>query len=132
MPVIVGDAVNQFIDNSLDKLQSRFSIDEDDERFRFDHEIAPVINIGEIAAIDDYGGIVRHGTLNSSTTPVGTVMSKTRNGKSVYVKPFNKIIDKGQIHSCMLEEEFFTALSLRVHYIENNIDITDRMNKKNI
>ena len=93
LPVIVGDAVNEFIDNSLDKLQSRFSIDEDDERFRFDHEIAPVINIGEIAAIDDYGGIVRHGTLNSSTTPVGTVMSKTRNGKSVYVKPFNKIID---------------------------------------
>ena len=45
---------------------------------------------------------------------------------------FDKIIDKKQIHSCILEEEFFTALSLRVHYIENNIDITDRMNKKNI
>lgn len=93
LPVIVGDAVNEFIDNSLDKLQSRFSIDEDDERFRFNHTSAPNINIGEIAAIDDYGNIVRHGTLNSSTTPIGTVMSKTRNGKSVYVKPFNKIID---------------------------------------
>ena len=93
LPVIVGDAVNEFIDNSLDKLQSRFSIDEDDERFRFNHTSAPNINIGEIAAIDDYGNIVKHGTLNSSTTPIGTVMSKTRNGKSVYVKPFNKIID---------------------------------------
>lgn len=93
LPVIVGDAVNEFIDNSLDKLQSRFSIDEDDERFRFNHTSAPNINIGEIAAIDDYGNIVKHGTLNSSTTPIGTVMSKTRNGKSVYIKPFNKIID---------------------------------------
>ena len=93
LPVIVGDAASQFNLNGIDKVQARFSIDEDDERFRIDHDNAPNVNIGEIVSIDDYGNLVKHGSLNSATTPVGTVISKTRNGKSVYIKPFNKIID---------------------------------------
>ena len=93
LPVIAGDAAGEFNLNGMDRVQSRFSIDEDDERFRLDHDVAPTINIGEVAAIDDYGNLVKHGTLNSSTTPIGTIISKTRNGKSVYIKPFNKIID---------------------------------------
>lgn len=93
IPVIAGNAAGEFNQNGIDRVQSRFSIDEDDERFRFEHEIAPNINVGDICAVDDFGSLVKHGTLNSSTTPIGTVISKTKNGKSVYIKPFNKIID---------------------------------------
>ena len=93
IPVITGEAAVQFNKGGIDRLQSRFSIDEDDERFRFDHDLPPLLNIGEVAAIDDYGNLVKHGTLNSSSTPIGTVISKAKNGKSIYLKPFNKIID---------------------------------------
>ena len=92
-PVIAGATANQFLPGAIDKLQSRFSIDEHDERFRFDHIVAPNINIGEIVTIDDNGNIVRNGAIGGATTPLGTVVSKARNGKSVYVKPFNKIIE---------------------------------------
>ena len=93
IPVITGDAAGEFNLNGIDRVQSRFSIDEDDERFRFEHNVAPNINVGDICAIDDFGNLVKHGTLNSSTTPIGTVISKIKNGKSVYIKPFNKIIE---------------------------------------
>ena len=92
-PVIAGATANQFLPGAIDKLQSRFSIDEHDERFRFDHDIAPNVNIGEIVTIDDNGLVVKNGTIGSATTPLGTVISTARNGKSVYIKPFNKIIE---------------------------------------
>ena len=43
---------------------------------------------------------------------------------------FHNIIDNSNIRNCILEEEMFTALSLRVYYIENGINITEKMNQK--
>ena len=43
---------------------------------------------------------------------------------------FHNIIDNSNIRDCILEEEMFTALSLRVYYIENGINITENMNQK--
>ena len=93
IPVFAGDALTEFKTGAIDKIQSRFSIDEDDERYRFIHEVAPDINIGEIVTIDSSGNLVRHGTEGAAATPVGTALSKSRNGQLIYVKPFNKIID---------------------------------------
>lgn len=93
LPVFAGAAANSFVGNAMDKLQSRFSIDEHDERFRFDH-VSPVnVSTGEIVTIDDYGSLVKHGTTGSGELPVGTVITTSRNGKSIYVKPFNKIVE---------------------------------------
>ena len=93
LPVFVGDPILRFADNAIDKIQSRFSIDEDDERFRFYHDISPNVNIGEIVTVDVNGNIVKFGNTGAATTPVGTVLSKSHSGKIIYVKPFNKIID---------------------------------------
>ncbi len=93
LPVFVGDPILRFAENAIYKIQSRFSIDEDDERFRFYHEISPNVNIGEIVTVDINGNIVKFGNTGAATTPVGTVLSKSHSGKIIYVKPFNKIID---------------------------------------
>lgn len=93
LPVFVGDPILKFQTNAIDKIQSRFSIDEDDERFRFYHTVSPNVNIGEIVTVDINGNIVKFGNTGAATTPVGTVLSKSHSGKIVYVKPFNKIID---------------------------------------
>lgn len=93
LPVFVGDPILKFQTNAIDKIQSRFSIDEDDERFRFYHDISPNVNIGEIVTVDINGNIVKFGNTGAATTPVGTVLSKSHSGKIIYVKPFNKIID---------------------------------------
>jgi hypothetical protein len=93
LPVLLGDAIGIFVDRSIDKIQSRFSIDEDDERFRFYHDSPNNTLPGEIVTVDDNGIIVKHGSVGASSTPVGTVVSKSHNNKIVYVKPFYKIID---------------------------------------
>lgn len=92
-PVLVGEGAAQFDTGAIDLLQSRFSIDEQDERFRFDHLIAPNIDVGDIVGVDSNGNIVKHGSADCCELPVGSVISTQRNGKSVYIKPFNKIID---------------------------------------
>jgi hypothetical protein len=93
IPVLVGDAAEMFKEGAIDLLQSRFSIDEQDERFRLDHDIAPNVNIGDIVGVNSDGNLVKHGSSDCSEIPVGSVISTARNGKSVYIKPFNKIID---------------------------------------
>jgi len=93
LPVFAGTAANSFVGNAMDKLQSRFSIDEHDERYRFDHSSPINVTTGEIVTVDDFGSLVRHGATGAGELPVGTVISTTRNGKSIYVKPFNKIIE---------------------------------------
>lgn len=93
LPVFVGDPIAKFQTDAIDKIQSRFSIDEDDERFRFYHTVSPNVNIGEIVTVDINGNIVKFGNTGAATTPIGTVLSKSHSGKIVYVKPFNKIID---------------------------------------
>ena len=93
LPVFAGAGANSFVGNAMDKLQSRFSIDEHDERFRFNHASPTSLLTGEIVTVDDYGSLVKHGTTGAGELPVGTVITTSRNGKSVYVKPFNKIIE---------------------------------------
>jgi hypothetical protein len=93
LPVFAGAAANSFVGNAMDKLQSRFSIDEHDERFRFNHSSTTNLISGEIVTVDDYGTLVKHGTTGAGELPIGTVITTSRNGKSVYVKPFNKIVE---------------------------------------
>ena len=90
-PVFAGSPLQV---GGLQKVQSRFSLNERDDRVRFQHGSNTNLAKGEIVAIDTSGNLVKYGTANSSTTKVGVVVDVYRGGKDVFVKPFNDIIRK--------------------------------------
>jgi len=88
-PIIVG---TPFQAGAVDKIQSRFSLNERDDRVKFTHLDAPAVNKGDIVTIDSNGDLLKFGTVGASEIKVGIVVDKIKNGKDVYVKPFNDII----------------------------------------
>lgn len=81
-----------FASGGLDKVQSRFVVNEADDRVKFSHDSAANVEKGDIVTVDADGNLVKFGTAGASTIKVGTVIDIIRNGKDVFVKPFNDII----------------------------------------
>ena len=81
-----------FVPGGLDKVQSRFVVNEADDRVKFSHTVATNVEKGDIVTVDTNGNLVKLGTPGASSTKVGTVLDIIRNGKDVFVKPFNDII----------------------------------------
>ena len=90
-PVFAG---SPFQVGGLQKVLARFSLNERDDRVRFQHGSNTGLAKGEIVAIDTSGNLVKYGTANSSSTKLGVVVDVYRGGKDVFVKPFNDIIRK--------------------------------------
>lgn len=88
---IIADTT-AFISGGLDKVQSRFIVNEADDRVKFVHTSAPLVDKGDIVTINSDGNLVKYGTVGASDIKLGTVLDKIRNGKDVFVKPFNDII----------------------------------------
>lgn len=88
---IIADTT-AFISGGLDKVQSRFIVNEADDRVKFVHTSAPLVDKGDIVTINSDGNLVKYGTAGASDIKLGTVLDKIRNGKDVFVKPFNDII----------------------------------------
>ena len=89
--VIVNTSI--FNAGAIDKIQSRFYVNESDDKFLFRHNVAPSLTNGNVVTIDADGNLVRLGDANAaSTIPVGIVISSTRGGKDVYVRPFNSVL----------------------------------------
>ena len=88
-PIIVG---TPFLSGALDKVQSRFNLNERDDRVKFEHSSAPSIDIGDIVTVDTSGNLVKYGAAGGSNIKVGVVLEKLRNGKDIFLKPFNDII----------------------------------------
>jgi hypothetical protein len=89
--VIVNTA--PFNAGAIDKIQSRFSVNESTDRFLFRHDTAPAVANGNVVTVDVDGNLVRLGDVDAvSAIPVGIVISSTRGGKDVYVKPFNTVL----------------------------------------
>ena len=90
-----GEAVitntDGFEAGGLDKIQSRFLVNEADDRVKFTHSVAPSVEAGDIVTVDNNGNLVKYGTIGGSSIKVGTVLNTIRNGKDVFVKPFNDI-----------------------------------------
>ena len=90
-----GEAVitntSGFEAGGLDKIQSRFLVNEADDRVKFTHSVAPSVEAGDIVTVDNNGNLVKYGTIGGSSIKVGTVLNTIRNGKDVFVKPFNDI-----------------------------------------
>lgn len=90
-----GEAVitntNGFEAGGLDKIQSRFLVNEADDRVKFTHSVKASVEAGDIVTVDNNGNLVKYGTIGGSSIKVGTVLNTIRNGKDVFVKPFNDI-----------------------------------------
>ena len=88
-PIIIG---SPFLRGSVDKVQSRFNLNERDDRLKFSHDSAPSVDLGDIVTIDSNGNLVKYGTTGTSELRVGVVINKLRNGKDVILKPFNDVV----------------------------------------
>ena len=90
-----GEAVitntDGFEAGGLDKIQSRFLVNEADDRVKFTHSVKASVEAGDIVTVDNNGNLVKYGTIGGSSIKVGTVLNTIRNGKDVFVKPFNDI-----------------------------------------
>jgi len=111
-PIIAG---SPFLAGAIDKVQSRFNLNEKDDRVKFIHSVKPIIEIGDIATIDENGNIVKYGTPGSSETKVGIVLDKLRNGKDIYIKPFNDIIRN------FADPEALTGQASDIYYTDESI-----------
>lgn len=94
-PLIAGeDAAGFFGDKvAVDLLQSRFAIQEEDERFRMEFDTAQVVSEGQIVSIGSNGNLLPFGHADAFDFKLGVVVSKKYNARIVYIKPFNTIID---------------------------------------
>lgn len=90
-PVFAG---SPFQVEGLQKVLARFSLNEKDDRVRFQHANNTNLTKGEIVAIDASGNLVKYGTAGSSATKLGVVVDSYRNGKDIFIKPFNDILRK--------------------------------------
>ena len=88
-PIIVG---SPFLSGALDKVQSRFNLNERDDRVKFEHTSAASVDVGDVVTVNTSGVLVKYGSAGGSNIKVGVVLEKLRNGKDIFVKPFNDII----------------------------------------
>lgn len=103
-----------FATGGLDKVQSRFVVNEADDRVKFSHASAPSVDKGDIVTINPNGFLVKYGTAGSSGTKVGTVIDKIRDGKDVFVKPFNDIVRNYK------DPESLTGTPGSIYYTDTN------------
>jgi hypothetical protein len=103
-----------FAAGGLDKVQSRFVVNEADDRVKFTHDIAPSVDKGDIVTVNGSGLLVKYGSAGGSDIKLGTVIDKIRNGKDVFVKPFNDIIRNYK------DPESLTANPAQIYYTDAN------------
>jgi hypothetical protein len=95
-PLIAGEDAATFFGDKVaaDLLQSRFAIQEEDERFRVEFS-SPQNSVeeGQVVTIDANGDLVPFGTAGSSDFKLGLLVSLSYGNTIAYLKPFNTIID---------------------------------------
>ena len=95
-PLIAGeDAQGFFADKvAIDLIQSRFAIQEEDERYRLEFDSTQTaVSEGQVVTIDSNGDLVPFGTAGSSDFKLGYLTSLSYGDTIAYLKPFNTIID---------------------------------------
>ena len=95
-PLIAGEDASAFFGDkvAVDLLQSRFAIQEEDERFRVEFS-SPQNSVqeGQVVTIDANGDLVPFGTAGASDFKLGLLASLSYGNTIAYLKPFNTIID---------------------------------------
>lgn len=110
-PIVVGAP---FLAGGVDKLQSRFNLNERDDRVKFEHSSAPTLSVGDIVTVDTNGNLVKYGTAGGSSIKVGIVVEIIRNGLDVFVKPFNDIVRNYK------DPESLTGSPSDIYYTDNS------------
>ena len=102
-PLIAGeDAASFFGDKiAVDLLQSRFAIQEEDERFRMEFDTPQAVSVGQIVSIGTDGNLLPFGNENAFDFKLGLVVSTGYNNTVVHIKPFNTIIDNFNVPSSL-------------------------------
>lgn len=72
-----------FSASALQRIQSRFSLNEKDDRVKFKHALKTDLVKGDIVSVNTDGKLVKYGTPNSSEVKVGIVVDVYRGGKDV-------------------------------------------------
>lgn len=95
-PLIAGEDASAFFGDkvAVDMLQSRFAIQEEDERFRIEFDSAQsAVSEGQVVSIDANGDLIPFGANGASDFKVGYLTSLSYGDTIAYIKPFNTIID---------------------------------------
>jgi hypothetical protein len=102
-PLIAGeDAASFFGDKvAVDLLQSRFAIQEEDERFRMEFNTPQTVTTGQIVSIGADGNLLPFGNAGAFDFKLGLVVSTGYNNTVVHIKPFNTIIDNFNVPSSL-------------------------------
>jgi hypothetical protein len=75
-------------------LQSRFAIQEEDERFRIEFDSPQTaVEKGQVVSIDSNGDLIPFGSGGASDFKLGLLASLSYGDTIAYIKPFNTIID---------------------------------------
>lgn len=95
-PLIAGEDASAFFGDkvAVDLLQSRFAIQEEDERFRIEFDSAQTaVSEGQVISIDSNGDLIPFGAGGAADFKVGYLTSLSYGNTIAYIKPFNTIID---------------------------------------
>lgn len=95
LPMIAGPDVTTFWTDkvAIDKIQTRFELQNNDERFKFRFSAPQTsVDVGDICTIDVNGNMVKFESVGANSTKIGVVMHKSYGDTIVYVKPYNNII----------------------------------------
>ena len=95
-PLIAGEDATGFFGTTVgvDLIQSRFAIQEEDERFRIEFDSAQTaVSEGQVVSIDSNGDLIPFGATGASDFKLGYLASLSYGNTIAYLKPFNTIID---------------------------------------
>lgn len=95
-PLIAGEDASAFFGDkvAVDLLQSRFAIQEEDERYRIEFDSAQsAVAEGQVVSIDSNGDLIPFGAVGASDFKLGYLTSLSYGNTIAYIKPFNTIID---------------------------------------
>ena len=94
-PLIAGEDASSFFGDKIavDLVQSRFAIQEEDERFRMEFDTPQNISIGQIVSIGNDGNLLPFGHVDAIDFKLGLAVAASYNNTVIHIKPFNTIID---------------------------------------
>jgi hypothetical protein len=95
-PLIAGEDASTFFADKIavDLVQSRFAIQEEDERYRLEFNTAQnAVSVGQVVTIDANGNLIPFGAAGASDFKLGYLTTQSYGNTINYIKPFNTIID---------------------------------------
>lgn len=80
--------------SAIDKLQTRFAVAMETERYRIEfNSEQTAVSGGDIVTIDSYGNLIPFGDASAMPYKIGILSDLSYGGTIAYIKPFNTIID---------------------------------------